>query len=343
MGLWVLFVVMHLVVSSWAFPTGGRSSQASATILSGARVAGLAGRSLSGLRQDVETLSVVRVAGTPALVAVRDWIQSQLSALGVFEVALDSFVEQTPLGSRQFHNIVATYNPSNRSRVVFAAHYDSKWFPDPNQFVASTDSAVPCAMLLDLATTFAQACEPSAASMGIQFVFFDGEEAFKDWTATDSLYGSRHLAAKWAAEQSTGGSNSVARIDMMVLLDLIGHSGVRFLNWFPQATGKQFTEMGLTLRMLKKANLLHDNSLQTSFFGSNNMGYGGISDDHEPFLKLGVPIMHLIAFPFPPTWHTPRDNVASLDWNSTEDLMKVFRVYMASVLNLTNDPSGKEL
>lgn len=28
-------------------------------------------------------------------------------------------------------------------------------------------------------------------------IFFDGEEAFKEWTATDSLYGSRNLASKW--------------------------------------------------------------------------------------------------------------------------------------------------
>jgi len=25
----------------------------------------------------------------------------------------------------------------------------------------------------------------------LQFVFFDGEEAFKDWTSTDSIYGAR--------------------------------------------------------------------------------------------------------------------------------------------------------
>lgn len=31
----------------------------------------------------------------------------------------------------------------------------------------------------------------------LQFIFFDGEEAFKKWSRTDSLYGSRHLAAKW--------------------------------------------------------------------------------------------------------------------------------------------------
>jgi hypothetical protein len=29
-------------------------------------------------------------------------------------------------------------------------------------------------------------------------IFFDGEEAFKEWTATDSIYGARHLAQKWS-------------------------------------------------------------------------------------------------------------------------------------------------
>jgi glutaminyl-peptide cyclotransferase len=31
----------------------------------------------------------------------------------------------------------------------------------------------------------------------LQFIFFDGEEAFKQWSATDSIYGARHLAQKW--------------------------------------------------------------------------------------------------------------------------------------------------
>lgn len=34
-------------------------------------------------------------------------------------------------------------------------------------------------------------------NLGLMLIFFDGEEAFLEWTATDSLYGSRHLAQKW--------------------------------------------------------------------------------------------------------------------------------------------------
>lgn len=33
--------------------------------------------------------------------------------------------------------------------------------------------------------------------ISLQFIFFDGEEAFKRWTDTDSLYGARHLAGNF--------------------------------------------------------------------------------------------------------------------------------------------------
>lgn len=36
--------------------------------------------------------------------------------------------------------------------------------------------------------------------LSLKFVFFDGEEAFLDWSPTDSIYGARHLAQKWENE-----------------------------------------------------------------------------------------------------------------------------------------------
>lgn len=50
------------------------------------------------------------------------------------------------------------------------------------------------------------------ADVSLQLVFFDGEEAFRDWTATDSLYGSRHLAQQW----KTRDANSNRRLDSIV-------------------------------------------------------------------------------------------------------------------------------
>lgn len=68
----------------------------------------------------------------------------------------------SPFGMTKFANVIATlpigYNfqidqRNTRNRVVFACHYDSKYFSSIN-FVGATDSAVPCAMLLDMAKFF---------------------------------------------------------------------------------------------------------------------------------------------------------------------------------------------
>ncbi len=323
-----------LVLALAALCVGDRVSEVTAFPLSRTRLEQLAKRPF--FHNDTKAIAVVRVPDTPGIRQVETFIKTQLGALGdLFTVEVDEFVSATPFGQKTFRNIVATLKrdaglvPRSR-RLVLAAHYDSKYFPG-SDFVGATDSAVPCAMLLDMARMVA-ASETRPLAWGLQFVFFDGEEAFQQWTATDSTYGSRHLAAKWAAEGCTS-PNAIDNIALFVLLDLIGVSTNRFASFFP-ATSLQFKELSYLSRQLKKQQLLHDNDLSKSYFG-DNVGYGGIEDDHLPFLRLGVPVLHLISVPFPNEWHTARDNLDALDHNTIEDLAAVFRVFLASLLNLT--------
>ena len=62
----------------------------------------------------------------------------------------DTFMAGTPIGERQFTNVVATQNPGAARTLTFACHVDSKYYPG-EEFIGAVDSAVPCAMLLDLA------------------------------------------------------------------------------------------------------------------------------------------------------------------------------------------------
>lgn len=59
----------------------------------------------------------------------------------------------TPYGRLPFNNIVATLSPSARRRLVLACHHDSKYYSPQwqREFHGATDSAVPCAMMLELA------------------------------------------------------------------------------------------------------------------------------------------------------------------------------------------------
>ncbi|CAF3996446.1 unnamed protein product, partial [Rotaria sp. Silwood1] len=93
-------------------------------------------------------------------------------------------------GNVEFTNIIATLDSTATRRLVLACHYDSKKL---SNFVGATDSAVPCAVLLDLAISLKKQLNDLKKNKGnptLQLLFFDGEEAFIDWTSTDSLYGS---------------------------------------------------------------------------------------------------------------------------------------------------------
>lgn len=52
--------------------------------------------------------------------------------------------------------------------------------------------------------------------VSLQLVFFDGEESFEEWTATDSLYGSRHLAERMASTPHPAGSGHTTMLQAVV-------------------------------------------------------------------------------------------------------------------------------
>lgn len=66
-------------------------------------------------------------------------------------------------------------------------------------------------------------------NFGLMLIFFDGEEAFQNWSDTDSLYGSRHLAKKW--EQTA--YKNVREIDRIVSsLFKVGGKNVQSFEFF---------------------------------------------------------------------------------------------------------------
>lgn len=74
-----------------------------------------------------------------------------------WHVELDPFTASTPLGPLDFANVVATLDPGAARHLTLACHYDSKLFPSGSApFVGATDSAVPCALLLELAQALDQ-------------------------------------------------------------------------------------------------------------------------------------------------------------------------------------------
>lgn len=105
-------------------------------------------------------------------------ITSTLSLLSAdWEIDLDSFQSPTPRGKVTFTNIIATLDPSAPRRLLLACHYDSKALPpDPRApekvFLGASDSAVPCAMILELVTSLDSQLRSFKQQVCAQWCFF---------------------------------------------------------------------------------------------------------------------------------------------------------------------------
>lgn len=275
-----------------------------------------------------------RVVGTEGHKQVQEYIKSQLRSFG-WTVTVDPFDEKTPMGVKSFENIVAYSNPDAERFLLIAAHYDSKYFAE-GEFLGATDSAVPCAMMLNLLKTLQGPFEElkSRKNLGLLLVFFDGEEAFENWSATDSIYGARHLAQRWENE------NFLPRIELFLLLDLLGTPDPNFYSYFQNTNDDYSMLMSAESRLTEAGHLIKQGSSgvirsqQQSYFQPHSVGMG-IEDDHIPFLKRGVKILHLIPTPFPEVWHKMGDNGECIDYDTVENLSRILRLFVVEYLGLS--------
>jgi len=284
----------------------------------------------------LDPLLIPRVPGTDNWVKVKKYLMDHMNNLG-WNVETDAFEDNTPLGKKPFENIIATLNPTAPRRLVIACHFDSK-YESGYDFIGAVDSAVPCAQMLHLAYSMkAQLDEHknSPNNVTLQYIFFDGEEAFQSWSQVDSLYGSRHLAAKWEntpyPPNNRDGTTELNRIDVMMLLDLIGASGSKFHSFFEE-TSHLHGALVEAEQSLKRSKFL-TGPQKPPMFLARSAG-GGIEDDHIPFLQRRVDILHVIALPFPSVWHTARDTKDALDFHTIENLNRIFRVFVARYLHI---------
>jgi len=281
--------------------------------------------------KSLDTILIPRIVGSEGHKKVREYLGKSMVTAG-WTVENHSFHDQTPHGDRQFTNVIATLDPAAPRRLVVACHYDSKI--EPVGFLGATDSAVPCAQMLNLAHTMKQELmlhKSGQQELTLQFLFFDGEEAFQRWTSTDSIYGSRALAKTWDDQPySSGGvvGTHLDRIDMFVLLDLIGAKGMTFSK-LETSTGDWYDNLVMIERRLQDKNIIRG----ADIFKPNFLP-AGIEDDHIPFKRKDVPILHLITYPFPRAWHKIGDDRSSLDFKRIASLNKILRVFVAEYLHL---------
>lgn len=169
---------------------------------------------IEGVHNVLSKILIERVPQTPGHTLVREYIVDYMQNVG-WTVEQDSFSDRTPLGQMNFTNIIARLNPNAERYLTIACHYDSKLMEG---FVGATDSAVPCALMMNIAKSLQSYLrEVENGALSIQYIFFDGEEAFLQWSSTDSIYGARHLAKKWEQENQLEKIVNIVGVDLLSL------------------------------------------------------------------------------------------------------------------------------
>lgn len=235
-----------------------------------------------------------RPPGSAASKRLQAFIAQKLREFG-WQVIEDPFTAQTPDGRVSMKNIIALKKGRGPAALAVSGHYDTKRFPF--RFVGANDAGSSTGLLLELA----RALKDESFGHDVYLIFFDGEEAFGEWSESDSLYGSRHLASKWRND------GTIARLKALINVDMIGDRDLKI--------AKEIYSSEPLQRLVWQV--------------ARELGYGGhfdtrpyaIEDDHVPFLRNGVRAVNLIDFEYGPGhswWHTPEDTMDKLSPKSFE-------------------------
>lgn len=252
-----------------------------------------------------------RWVGSPGHARAVDFIKSHFTAeaaKGNFEV--DSFSASTPAGLLPMQNLLVRYPGKSDGVIVIGSHFETNYPLRDINFVGANDGAATTALLIELGA-YLRAHPPQGYSVWL--VFFDGEEAIQTWSAADSLYGSRHLAAKWSS------NGTLPKIKALLLADMVGDKD---LNIDRDANS---TPWLLDLLPIAAKNTGHS----ASIFKNTTQ----VEDDHLPFVKRGVPSLDIIDLDYgPPTpahpegsyHHTELDTIDKVSARSLQTAADLF-------------------
>ncbi len=233
-----------------------------------------------------------RPSGSEALKNAGEYIKKELVKSGL-EARDDRFSSLTPIGNVAMNNIVGVLKGNHDDVLIVGTHYESKYFPT-QRFVGANDGGSGTGVLLEAARVLSGRKD---RALTIWFVFFDGEEAFGEWSDTDGLYGSKRFA------RDLNEKGMVSKVKALLLLDMVGDRDLQINNdaystpWLRETMQNAAGELGFE-----------------QYF---NGPYAPIQDDHLPFLEISIPSIDIIDMNYP-FWHSPDDSLDKVSPGSLE-------------------------
>lgn len=209
-------------------------------------------------------------------------------------------------------NIIGSYNPANRRRVLLCAHWDSRPYADEETdgrlqqqpITGANDGASGVGVLLEVARQLQQ----QAPAIGIDIVLFDAEDY-----GTPSFYRGNYKPDTWClGSQYWGRMPHAAGYNARfgILLDMVGGRGATFYQErFSKRTAGKYVD-----KIWNAAHRIGQGSYFPKAEGTE------VTDDHVYVYQLRqIPCVDIINYDpnsdsgFGDFWHTHADNMDVID------------------------------
>jgi glutaminyl-peptide cyclotransferase len=251
-----------------------------------------------------------RVPKTPAHEACLQWIKTTFEGFGA-KVEIQTGVMESHLDPRMpIKNIIATYNPEAKKRILLCAHWDTRYMCDQDSgefkkkpVLGADDGGSGVGVLLEIGR---QLQKSPLQNLGVDIVLFDVEDQGEPNGGTDV----RKIEMWCLGSQYWSKNNNGYKADFGILLDMVGSRGATF----PKEGGS-----------LRYAGIFVDKVWTEAV----KLGYSGtfvlgttkeITDDHV-FVNIfaKIPTLDIINLPqnsksgFGTHWHTHKDDMSIID------------------------------
>jgi Peptidase family M28 len=235
-----------------------------------------------------------RRSGSPGMAKQQALITDHFIRLGA-KVYRQPFTVRDPQNQKpvEMVNLIVRFNPEINDRILLCAHYDTLPLPmlDPHNpkgtFVGANDGASGVALLMELGNRMKE----MPSSLGVDMVFFDGEEYI--FSIRDRFFlGSEYFARSYAKRKSN------FRYRWAILLDMIGDADLQI---YQERNSRSWSDS----RPLVDQIWATARRLGVKEFIARPKH--SIQDDHIMLHNVGkIPSCDIIDFDYPP-WHTEAD------------------------------------
>jgi hypothetical protein len=260
-----------------------------------------------------------RISGTEGMKKQQDFLEKHFKRQ-------DARVERQNFTARQrsvrrpvdMSNLIVSWHPDRPRRVILCSHYDTRPLADQEHdtrrwrepFVSANDGGSGVALLMELAHHM----KDLKLQVGVDFVFFDGEEYVYEQD-DEYFFGSKHFGREYrrARGQKVYGA--------AVLLDMVGGKDARFpveqTSW-RMAPALVRDVWGVAAE------------LKCAAFEGNALSHVPVQDDHVPLNQSGIPAVDIIDFTYP-HWHKLKDVPENCSGDSLGQVARVLSVWLQRV------------